>query len=59
VASVIHNENGDAIGAVSLSGPMARIPDNRVAALGDLVRRKAFMISALLGGVSSPGPVPV
>lgn len=55
VAAVIHNENGDAIGAVSLSGPMARIPDNRVAALGSLVRRKASVISELLGSNSLPG----
>ena len=50
VASVIHNENGDAIAALSLSGPMARIPDERMALLGDLVRRKAGVITAHFGG---------
>ncbi len=50
VASVIHNENGDAIGAVSLAGPMARIPDGRIAALGELVSRKAAVITAQIGG---------
>jgi len=36
---------------VSLSGPMARIPDERIPLLGDLVRRKADAITAQLGGV--------
>jgi IclR family acetate operon transcriptional repressor len=56
VASPIHDENGVAIGAVSLSGPMARIPQDRVPELGDLVRRKAYVISTLLGGVLSEEP---
>ena len=55
VASVIYNENSDPIGAVSLSGPMARIPDERIAVLGELVRRKANVITEQLGGVV-PGP---
>lgn len=51
VASVIFNENADPVAAVSLSGPMARIPDERIALLGDLVRRKADAITAQLGGM--------
>lgn len=50
VASVIFNENADAVAAVSLSGPMARIPDERVPLLGQLVRDKADAITGQLGG---------
>ena len=50
IAAVIFNENTDPVAAVSLSGPMARISDDRIALLGDLVRRKADAISAQLGG---------
>ncbi len=50
IAAVIFNENTAAVAAVSLSGPMARISDDRIPLLGDLVRRKADAISAQLGG---------
>ena len=50
VAAVIFNENAEAIAAVSFLGPMARIPDDRIPLLGDLVRRKADAITAQLGG---------
>ena len=50
IAAVIFNENADPLAAVSLSGPMARIPDERIPLLGDLVRRKADAITAQLGG---------
>lgn len=50
IAAVVFNENADAVAAVSLSGPMARIPDERIPLLGDLVRRKADAITAQLGG---------
>lgn len=50
IASVIYNEAGEAIAAISLSGPMARISDDRIPLLGDLVRRKADAITAQLGG---------
>jgi len=51
VASVIFNENADPVAAVSLSGPMARIPDERIPLLGQLVRGKADAITHQLGGV--------
>ena len=51
LASVIFNESSDAVAAVSLSGPMARIPDERIPLLGDLVRRKADAITSQLGGL--------
>ena len=50
IAAVIFNEVADPVAAVSLSGPMARIPDERIPLLGDLVRRKADAITAQLGG---------
>ena len=50
IAAPVFNENGEAIAAISLSGPMARISDARIPLLGDLVRRKADAVSAQLGG---------
>ncbi|MBC7799697.1 MAG: helix-turn-helix domain-containing protein [Gemmatimonadaceae bacterium] len=51
IAAVIYNEAAAPIAAVSLSGPMARIPDDRIPLLGDLVRRSADAITAQLGGM--------
>lgn len=50
VASTIHDEFSDPIAAISLSGPRARITDNRVDVLGRLVRDTANGITAALGG---------
>jgi IclR family acetate operon transcriptional repressor len=50
VAAVIFDENAEPVAAVSLSGPMARIPDDRIALLGQLVRSKADAITSQLGG---------
>ena len=51
IAAVVFNEAADAVAAISLSGPMARIPDERIPLLGDLVRRAADAATAGLGGV--------
>ena len=51
IAAVIFNENADAVAALSLSGPMARIPDERIPLLGQLVRDRADAITGQLGGV--------
>ncbi len=51
IAAVVFDENADPVAAISLSGPMARIPDTRIAPLGDLVRGRADAITAQLGGV--------
>ena len=51
IAAVVFNENADAVAAVSLSGPMARIPDERIPLLGDLVRSRADAVTGQLGGV--------
>lgn len=50
IAAVVFNEAADPLAAVSLSGPMARIPDERIPVLGDLVRRTADAVTAQLGG---------
>ncbi len=50
VASTLHDEHGDPVAAISLSGPRARIIDRRVETLGQLVRDTADRITAALGG---------
>ena len=50
IAAVVFNEAADPVAALSLSGPMARIPDERIPLLGDLVRRTADAVTAQLGG---------
>jgi IclR family acetate operon transcriptional repressor len=52
VASVIYDEFGAAIAAVSLSGPLARIGDERFPILGGMVNETAHAITAAMGGVS-------
>jgi IclR family acetate operon transcriptional repressor len=50
VASVLRDEHGEAIAAISLTGPIARVTDARLAELGALVRATASKITAALGG---------
>lgn len=50
VAACIHNELGTPLAAISVSGPVARIPDSRLDALGELIRETAHEITAQLGG---------
>ena len=50
VASTLHDEFGDPVAAISLSGPRARITDARVDVLGGLARDTADRITAALGG---------
>ena len=49
ISAPIWDENGEVIAGVSASGPMARILDERMAPLGELVLRTARAISAELG----------
>jgi len=51
VASVIYVEFGEPMAAVSLSGPLARIVDERFPALGAMVKETAHAITAAMGGV--------
>lgn len=50
VASVIYDENGGPLAAVSISGPTARITDKRIPALGKLVNHTCQDITSNLGG---------
>ena len=50
VASAILDEHGEPIGAISVSGPSARITDQRIPALGDLVNKIAHDVTVELGG---------
>ncbi len=50
VAACIHDEHGIPLAAISVSGPVARIPETRLLELGALVRDTAAEITAQLGG---------
>jgi len=54
VAAVVFNEHGDPACAVSLAGPMARITDDRVPTLGEMVREAARRIMGEIGGRPPP-----
>jgi IclR family acetate operon transcriptional repressor len=54
IASAVFDEAGEAIAAISLSGPMARIADERIPVLGALVRKRADLITAQVGGCLPP-----
>lgn len=51
VASVIFDEFGEPMAAVSLSGPMARISDEQFPVLGAMVKETAAKITAAMGGI--------
>lgn len=53
VAATVFNEHGDPVCAVSLSGPMARITDTRIATLGMLAQQAAERIMGDIGGTPS------
>jgi len=50
VAAAIHDEHGEPLAAISLSGPRARIADPRVPVLGAQVRATAERVTRALGG---------
>ncbi|PCI40806.1 MAG: IclR family transcriptional regulator [Rhodospirillaceae bacterium] len=51
VASVIYDEFGEPMAAVSLSGPRARISDEQFPILGAMVKETATKITAAMGGI--------
>ncbi|MCA1768476.1 MAG: helix-turn-helix domain-containing protein [Halomonas sp.] len=55
VAACLHDEHGIPIAAISVSGPVARIPEARLLELGALVRETAAEITTRLGG-KAPAP---
>ena len=50
VASLIYDENGDPLAAISISGPTARITNARIPTLGGLVQKTCKDITAEFGG---------
>jgi IclR family acetate operon transcriptional repressor len=52
VAATLHDEHGDPLAAISLSGPRARITDDRIAHLGRLVIDTANLITEAMGGMA-------
>ena len=50
IAAPVFDETGDVVAAISASGPMARIVDDRVGPLAELVVAAAHAISADMGG---------
>jgi IclR family acetate operon transcriptional repressor len=50
VAAAVFDHLGEPLGAISLSGPTARIPDDRIAKLGVVVRDVAKEATSALGG---------
>jgi IclR family acetate operon transcriptional repressor len=57
VAAAIFDENAQALAAISLSGPKARVVDDRLGELGQAIRRTAEEITAALGGRKPAGLV--
>ncbi|MBU6420096.1 MAG: helix-turn-helix domain-containing protein [Proteobacteria bacterium] len=55
IAAPVFDETGDVVGAVSVSGPMARIDENRISVLGRMVVDASHAISAEMGA-ASPNP---
>ena len=55
VAAPIFDESGHALAAISVSGPTARITDDRVPLLGAWVSRAARLVTAELGGQVDEG----
>ncbi len=54
VAAAIHDEWGEAVGAVSVSGPSVRMPPERLASVGVLVKDAAARLTALFSGRNLP-----
>jgi IclR family acetate operon transcriptional repressor len=50
VAATVYDEHAEALGAISLAGPVARLPDERIKSLGLLVAHTAHEVSLRMGG---------
>ncbi len=51
VGTPVFNEHGQAVGAISVSGPTVRITDERLGELGPLIKRAATGLTERIGGV--------
>lgn len=52
IAAPVFDMHGEPVAGVSISGPSARIPDDRVEALADVVKSTAAQLTTALGGVT-------
>jgi len=50
VAAAVYDEYAEPLGAISLAGPLSRLTDERIRALGPLVARTAAEITGRMGG---------
>lgn len=50
VAATVYDEHSEPLGAISLAGPVARLPDERIRALGPVVAHTAQELTSRLGG---------
>lgn len=50
IAAPVFDEFGQTVAAISVSGPKARIPDERIAVLGEMVTRAAAEVTREYGG---------
>ncbi|HEY5366541.1 MAG TPA: IclR family transcriptional regulator C-terminal domain-containing protein [Casimicrobiaceae bacterium] len=50
VASPIYDEHAEMLGAISVAGPLSRLPDARIRELGPVVAHKAEEITRQIGG---------
>lgn len=55
VGAAIFNEHGEAVGAISISGPTVRMSEERLGELGPMVKRAAAEITELIGGSRPEG----
>jgi IclR family acetate operon transcriptional repressor len=58
VASAVYNDQGEALGAISVSGLSSRVAPGRLPELGRLVRETALELTLALGGCA-PRPEPL
>lgn len=54
IAAPIFNEFGEAVAGISISGPSARLPQDRLESLGPLVQQMAGTLTRAIGGIPSP-----
>lgn len=57
VASVVYDDHGEALAAVSVSGLTARMPNDRVEALGEIVHHAALQLTEAVGGAQADAAI--
>lgn len=50
VGAAVYNEHAEVVGAISVSGPLVRMTEERIGELGPMVKRAAAEITARIGG---------